>query len=114
MKFVPTSEVNNLFPKTLSGDPTGYVQQLTTVPANANLYDIYAFDKPTALGGVETKIGTMKLKGSLVNSKWADENLFIRHQRMDDDLRYRPEWDPYCPKWTSLAEDIPKCPFGFS
>ena len=28
----------------------------------------------------------------MVKSKWADEKMFFRHSRMDDDLRYHPEW----------------------
>jgi len=112
---MPTNDVKNLFPSTLSGDPMEYVHQLTTVPTNANLYDIYAFDKPSKLGGTEVKIGTMKLKGNLVNSKWADDNLFYRHQKMDDDLEIYPEWNPYTPTLGSIwGEDFLKCPFGFS
>jgi len=50
-----------------------------------------------------------------VNSAWADANLFIRHQKMDDDLEIHPEWGPYCPVYGSiLGEGAPKCPFGFS
>lgn len=50
-----------------------YVDQLTELPANANLYNIYAFDRPVQLGGKEELIGTLKLDGNLIKSKWADE-----------------------------------------
>ena len=32
------------------------------------------------------------LKSQLVTSLWGDKHLFFRHQRQDDDFRYRPEW----------------------
>ena len=50
-------------------------------------------DKPKELGGKETMIGTLQLKGGLIASKWADENLFFRHQYMDEDLKLHGEWD---------------------
>ena len=39
----------------------------------------------------------MKTKSTLVTSHWGDEHMFFRHQRMDDDLKLRPEWEPYTP-----------------
>ena len=33
----------------------------------------------------------------LVTSQWADEYMFFKHQRFDDDLRMRPEWKPFTP-----------------
>jgi len=33
------------------------------------------------MGGKEIEIGTIKLVNGLYKSKWADENLFFRHQR---------------------------------
>ena len=39
----------------------------------------------------------MKTKSTLVTSNWGDEHMFFRHQRMDDDLKIRPEWEPYTP-----------------
>jgi len=27
--------------------------------------------------------------------------MFFRHQKMDEDLKYHPEWTPYCPKYGS-------------
>jgi len=33
----------------------------------------------------------------MVTSYWGDEHMFFRHQRMDDDLKLRPEWVPYTP-----------------
>ena len=36
-----------------------YVDQLTQIPKNVNLYDIYVYDKPRQLGGKESLIGTL-------------------------------------------------------
>lgn len=70
-------------------------------------------DKPKELGGSERLIGSLKMKGSLIASSWADDNLFFRHQFMDDDLKIHPEWAKYCPVDDPLIESM-KCPFGFS
>lgn len=70
---------------------------LQTIPAGALLFNIYATDMPTELGGVETKIGQMKTKSTMVTSYWGDEHMFFRHQRMDDDLKFKPEWEKYTP-----------------
>jgi hypothetical protein len=43
-------------------------------------------DKPKELGGSEMMIGTLKTTSEMVASKWADENLFFRHQKMSEDL----------------------------
>ena len=78
-----------------------YVGQLETVPANAVLYDVFALDKPTEMGGKSVQIGALQLDGSFTKSKWGDEQLFFRHQKENDDIKLKPEWDKY----------VPKCPF---
>ena len=110
LTFVPHSDVANLFPKDL-GDKKymKYVDQLKSIPSNSNLYDIYAFDKPVELGGQESYIGTLTLDGSLTSSKWGDETLFFRHQKMNDDVKMHPEWIPYLATY-SLGG---KCPMGY-
>lgn len=56
-----------------------YVNQLVSVPANANLYNVYAMSGPKETGGKEFMIGTLTLDGKMVKSKWGDEKLFFRH-----------------------------------
>lgn len=98
LRYEPHPDVKDLFPTTLQDDdPMAYIHQLLTVPKDATLYTIYAMDAPVELGGREKVIGTLKLNGNLVNSYWADKNLFFRHQRMDDDLNIHQEWKPYTP-----------------
>lgn len=108
MRFEPSSAVHNSFPKELPGtDAMAYIEQLKSVPANTTLYDVYALNAPTQLGGKEQKIGSLQLDGKLVSSKWGDENLFFRHQKLDDDVKLRPTWNDYLPRWSLDG----KCPF---
>ena len=108
MRFVPHSDVANLFPHEMHGvGPMAFLDDLTNVPANANLYSVYGLDGPTERGGKEHFIGTLQLRGSLVKSNYGDEHLFFRHQKMDDDLKLQPDWAPYVPKYSLDG----KCPY---
>ena len=52
LTFKPGVSTHKLFPKDMvNNDPMAYVGQLETVPANYVLYDVYALDKPTEMGG---------------------------------------------------------------
>lgn len=55
-------------------------------------------------------IGTLVLDGNLIKSKWGDEQLYFRHQMMDDDLVSHPEWDDYLEK-LRLVPEINICPY---
>lgn len=77
------------------------------MPSNAKLYNVYAMSAPKELGGHETLIGTLVLDGKLTKSQWGDENLFIRHQNIEDDQELHPEWKPYYSKFTISSV----CPF---
>jgi len=59
-------------------------------------------DAPKELGGTEMKIAQIKTASKMTTSNWSDEHLFFRHQRMDDDLKLKPEWVPYTPKYEGL------------
>ena len=87
LRFEPTSEVKGRFSKTLAGnDHMVYVDQLKSLPANTSLYNVYAYDGPPQTTGKESLIGKLQLDGKLISSKWGDENLFFRHQKLADDL----------------------------
>ena len=75
--------------------------EIDTIPSGSVLYDIYATDMPTELGGVESKIGQFVTASEFTTSLWGDGHMYIRHQRMEEDLALRPEWEPYTPKYTS-------------
>jgi len=53
------------------------------------LFKVFAVDKPD---GEEQEIGSIILKDQLTPSKFGDEKLFFKHQRMEDDFKLRPEW----------------------
>uniref|UniRef100_A0A7S3FXK1 Uncharacterized protein n=1 Tax=Strombidium rassoulzadegani TaxID=1082188 RepID=A0A7S3FXK1_9SPIT len=95
LRFEPSSDVHSLFPKDEPSNYSEYMNQLPTVPAGSTLYKVYGMDAPEELGGTEVHIGDLVLDGNLVASKWGDQNLFFRHQRLDDDLKVQPSWAPY-------------------
>jgi len=64
---------------------------------------------PEHAGGVEELIGVLQLDGRLTTSNWADENLFFRHQKMDDDVKLVPAWGNYVSRFSLDG----KCPAGF-
>jgi len=84
-----------MFSSESNGNYMQWLEDLTKVPANSTIYEIHAYDKPVPMGGTLSKIGDLTLNGSLIKSKFGDENLFYRHQYMDDDLKLKPEWRPY-------------------
>ena len=61
----------------------------------------------------------------MVTSFWGDDHMFFRHQRMEDDLKLRPEWEPYTPKFrvfgntveeatnTIVNTIVENCPFAY-
>lgn len=108
MTFVPDDELKAHFPnKLVNNNKMGYMDQLKAIPANHKLYKVMALDKPKQMGGKLSYIGDLVLDGKMTSSKWGDENLFFRHQKMDDDLEIHPEWKPYVP----LESLWGKCPY---
>jgi hypothetical protein len=106
LRFEPHSDVKGKISNKYHGD-MAYLDDLKNIEAGSHLYNVYATHKPTQIGGKEIMIGTLKLHGDLISSKWGDENLYFRHQRMDDDLKLKPEWEPYVGRY-SLGG---KCPY---
>ena len=49
---------------------------------------------PEELGGTETKIAEVVTASELTTSNWGDEKMFFRHERMENDLAFHPEWEP--------------------
>ena len=108
--FRATDAVRNLFPDTYED---GYLAQLSRIPADADLYEVYAIEAPNQC---EVKIGTIKLTSNFVTSKFGDQNLFFRHGRVEDDLKINPSWDEYIQKfsfWGGKKAKESKCPLGF-
>lgn len=108
LRFHPHASVQNLFPAQLQGgNYMGYLDQLKSVPANSNIYDVYALNKPVPLGGTETLIGTISLDGTFTTTMWGDRNLFFKHQIITDDMNLKPEWKPYYASYKLGG----KCPY---
>lgn len=105
------------------------IEQLKGIPANMDIWTIYGLDAPEELGGVEHKIGTLVTKSAAVTSNFGDVSMYYRHQRAEDDIKLRPTWEDYYPKFHPLAEHgvyeegdcgiskdqpmKPTCPFAF-
>lgn len=117
LRFEPTGEA--VFPSDTFDPP--YDQYLMTISEGTNLFKVYAMDQPEELGGTEQYIADFVLRSSPTTTNWGDEHMYFRHQRMDDDLAIRPEWEPYTPKYTGIFENmtpeeqenaISACPFA--
>ena len=57
--FKPNASVKNMFSSSKPSNLMQYLDDLTHVPANATIYDVYARDKPTQIGGKLSKIGSL-------------------------------------------------------
>eukprot|EP00929_Paragymnodinium_shiwhaense_P112359 TRINITY_DN80618_c0_g1_i1.p1 TRINITY_DN80618_c0_g1~~TRINITY_DN80618_c0_g1_i1.p1 ORF type:complete len:551 (+),score=106.79 TRINITY_DN80618_c0_g1_i1:82-1734(+) len=53
------------------------------------LWEVYAIDKP---GGEAQPIGQMVLTTQPTTSKFGDERLFFKHQRMEEDFQVNEQW----------------------
>jgi len=91
----------------------GYMDDLKSVPAHSALYNVYAMDAPAELGGREYYIGYLQLDGNLISSKFGDEQFFVRHQDMKEDIALRPEWEQYADKFSLFQNLKAKCPLGY-
>lgn len=88
------------------------------------MFKVFAYSCPKhKLSGARGKlIGRVVLTSRIVTSLWGDQQLFFKHQRIDDDLKVFPEWEPFLQHWelgklneTGLISPAPEeaCPFKF-
>jgi hypothetical protein len=70
------------------------------IPSGSTLFNIYATDNPAELGGTEQLIGKLVTASNIFTSLWGDEHMFFRHQRIDDDIELRPDWEPFTKKFS--------------
>eukprot|EP00092_Neocalanus_flemingeri_P039229 GFUD01042706.1.p1 GENE.GFUD01042706.1~~GFUD01042706.1.p1 ORF type:complete len:321 (+),score=78.75 GFUD01042706.1:47-1009(+) len=105
-----TPVVAPVFPYRLRFHPTGdiefsdtytrpHTEDLVTIQKGSTLYEIYALDKPVEMGGKENHIANLVTVSKMVTSRWGDKHLFFRHQDMLEDLKIRPEWKEFTPKF---------------
>jgi len=62
---------------------------IKSAPKGTEIYKVKAMDGPHSAW--ET-IGTMTVKEDCVTSKYGDDNLFFRHQRIEEDWSMRTDW----------------------
>lgn len=109
LRFHPTGDI--AFPDTYV-EP--FTSQLMSVPIASTIYQVFATDKPTELGGTETHIGDLVTTSEFTSSLWGDQHFFIRHQDFVEDLAIHPEWAQYAEKFSDAPSPFKaKCPFGF-
>lgn len=88
------------------------------------LYKVFAYRDPLhkLSGSRGDLIGRISVVSDIRRSLWADQKLFFKHQRMDDDLVHFPEWEQYLQTWElgrldevglTLPMPTEKCPFKF-
>jgi len=94
LRFHPTGEIS--FPDEYVND---FLDDLMSIPKGSTLYEIWALDVPTELGGTETHIADLVLTSDVTTSNWGDKHLFFRHQDMADDVVIKPEWEDYLDKF---------------
>ena len=118
LRFEPSGQVE--FPSDTYED---YRVQLSTIQAGTTLFKVHAMDAPEELGGQEIYIGDIVTDSEMTTSNFGDEHLFFRHQKADDDIKLKPEWEQYYPKFSPLLDeeffeylandvDEPSCPFA--
>ena len=94
------------------------------MPSGSTIWDIYGMDKPKELGGTEHLIGSLVTTSETVKSLYSDDMLLIRHQRAEDDIKLKPEWKDYYPKYKGPLsngdcefdvndDNTSACPFAF-
>jgi len=66
-------------------------EALLSIPEGTDIYDVYARAEPQDVDLI--KLGTFELTSKLMYSKFGDDELFFRHQRITEDFELRPEWN---------------------
>jgi len=102
LRFKPSGEIN--FPDEYVND---WLEDLKSIPQGTTLYQVWAFDKPEELGGVEAHIADLVLTSEMTTSVWGDKHLFFRHQDMAEDVALYPEWDDYLTKFGIPTDGCP-------
>ena len=106
----PTGQAT--FPGDKPIDVMTMVKQLESIPAGTPIYELLACkDKSSSEQGSKDgteacssmSLGSLTTVGSCTRSKYGDEKLFIKHQRIEEDWALKPDWVPA--GWTVSAEE---------
>jgi len=71
------------------------LRALTSIPKGTRLFNVVAKETPTAPWRT---IGKAVTRSKSTTSHFGDTQLSFRHQRMEEDLRWHPEWAPLLDK----------------
>lgn len=88
LTFKPGEAVKDRFPDYFQ---ESYITQLQSIPRETILYEVYAHAGPERQPEL---IGKLVTKTKFTSSYWGDTQLWIRHNRFDEDLKEHPEWTP--------------------
>ena len=77
-----------------------------TIPSGSTVFTVYGLDAPTELGGKEHLIGTLVTTSETIKSFYGDDKLYFRHQRAEDDIKLKPEWEDYYVRYDT-SNDVP-------
>jgi len=70
-------------------DYSGCLQNLENIQEGTTIFEVFAVDSP---GADRQSIGTVTLTSPLKTSKFGDNELYFRHQRMEEDFAINPHW----------------------
>lgn len=117
LRFHPTGQIST--PDDYAGHEIWV--DLMKVPVGSTLWEVWAYDKPQELGGVESHIADVNLATAMTTSQWGDKHFYVRHQKMDVDLAQHNDWTPYTPKFHLFGDSTKQetcdaaalgCPFA--
>ena len=98
------NEETPIFPFKLTLKPTGKVnfrvepspnldllqQFIDEIPNGTELYSFIAHADPKDFGG--TELAKLVIVDGCYPSRYGDERLFFKHQRVEEDMELRPDW----------------------
>merc|ERR1711997_1106587 len=85
--FAPTGEVEHSEAKPDSMEQ--FMDQYRAIPVGTRLYTVSGHQGPE---GPEALLGDLITTDNCVSSHWADTRMFFKHQWIEDDVAYRPDW----------------------
>jgi len=89
--FHPFNSWHTFYPDAPPSSGT-FDQQLASTLKPSPLYQIYAQLEPDDDMSKFIQIGQLDLTSTATTSNFADTLMFFQHTRMENDLRYRPDW----------------------
>lgn len=100
------------------------LKELSAIPAGTTLFEVYTYASPAdKLAGKKALLGSLSTTSQCVQSLFGDNQMYFRHQRMEEDFALAPEWikqmpalkDPACKatagpvsQWQCPVKDLMK------